>query len=34
MPGPGDHFDLVRMPAHSAVVINDLLTTPIEEDPD
>jgi len=33
MPGPGDHFDLVRMAAHSAVTTNDLLTTQIEEDP-
>jgi len=32
-PGPGDHFDLVRMPAHSAVTTNDLLTTQSEEDP-
>jgi len=32
-PGPGEHFDLVRMPAHSAVITNDLLTTQSEEDP-
>jgi hypothetical protein len=34
MPGPGDHFDFVRMPAHSGVTTNDLLTTQSEEDPD
>jgi hypothetical protein len=32
MPGPGDHFDFVSMPAHSAVTTNDLLTTQSEED--
>jgi hypothetical protein len=34
MPGPGDHFDFVRMPAHTGVVANGLFTTQSEEDPD
>ncbi|OCJ23844.1 hypothetical protein A6U89_31785 [Agrobacterium sp. B133/95] len=33
IPGPGDHFDFVRMPAHSRVIANGLLTTQSEEDP-
>jgi hypothetical protein len=33
MPGPGDHFDFVRMPAHTGVIANGLLTTQSEEDP-
>jgi hypothetical protein len=34
MPGPGDHFDFVRMPAHTGVIANGLLTTQSDEDPD
>jgi hypothetical protein len=33
MPGPGDHFDFVLMPANSEVSANDLLTTQSEADP-
>jgi hypothetical protein len=33
MPGPGDHFDFVLMPANSEVPANDLLTIKSEEDP-
>jgi hypothetical protein len=34
MPGPGDHFDFVRIPVHTGMTANDLLTTQSEEDPD
>jgi hypothetical protein len=33
IPGPGDHFDFVRMPGHTGAIANGLLTTQSEEDP-
>jgi hypothetical protein len=33
MPGPGDHFDFVRMPVHSGMTANYSLTTQSEEEP-
>lgn len=33
MPGPSDHFDLVRIPVRTGMTANDLLTTQSEEDP-
>lgn len=33
MPGPGDHFDFVRIPVHIGMTDNDLLTTQSEEEP-